>query len=172
MHTPISPSSAIFLKTEGSKYAFSSHSLICGAISPAQNSRTVACSALCSSVSSKSIILVVMVRFESIEKFSISRAFSRKRTMIDIANAIKIIDRETSVLGPEKAALADSVGRVLREKIIADTDLPPFDRSQMDGYAVVADDTKRSPVKPKLVGESAAGRGWHKTLKRGETIRI
>ena len=32
-------------------------------------------------------------------------------------------------------ALADACGRILAEDIIADTDLPPFDRAQMDGYA-------------------------------------
>jgi len=92
--------------------------------------------------------------------------------MIDISKAIRIIDRETGVLGSEKAPLTFAVGRILREKIVADTDLPPFDRSQMDGYAMFAADAKKTPVELKLVGESAAGRGWHKTLKRGEAVRI
>jgi molybdenum cofactor synthesis domain-containing protein len=97
--------------------------------------------------------------------------------MIDIAKAIKIIDRETHPLSSERVALADAVGRVLQENIVADTDLPPFDRSQMDGYAVIAADTLQKPVRSKinlldLVGESAAGRGWHKTLKRGQAVRI
>jgi molybdopterin molybdotransferase len=92
--------------------------------------------------------------------------------MIDISKAIKLIDCETGVLAAEKVALADAVGRVLREKIVADTDLPPFDRSQMDGYAVIAADTKAAPATLELVGESAAGRGWHKTLKKGEAVRI
>ena len=92
--------------------------------------------------------------------------------MIPISKAIKIIEVETGSLGSEKIALGESVGRILREDIIADTDLPPFDRSQMDGYAVVAADTKNSPVTLKIVGESAAGRGWHKAMKRGEAVRI
>ena len=92
--------------------------------------------------------------------------------MIDISKAIKLIDRNIGTLGSEKVALADAVGRVLREKIVADTDLPPFDRSQMDGYAVVAADTANAPASLQLVGESAAGHGWHKTLKRGQAIRI
>jgi molybdopterin molybdotransferase len=92
--------------------------------------------------------------------------------MIDISKAIKLIDRNIGTLGSEKVALADAVGRVLRKKIVADTDLPPFDRSQMDGYAVVAADTANAPASLQLVGESAAGHGWHKTLKRGQAIRI
>ncbi|MBV9242593.1 MAG: molybdopterin molybdotransferase MoeA [Acidobacteria bacterium] len=92
--------------------------------------------------------------------------------MIEISEALRIIERETPKLGVEKIRLADSVGRVLAEEIEADTDLPPFDRSQMDGYAVVAADTKHAPVALKVVGESAAGRGWHHTMKRGEAVRI
>src|SRR5688572_26730114 len=92
--------------------------------------------------------------------------------MIPIAKALKIIDRETRPLRPEKAELSAAVGRVFAESIVADTDLPPFDRSQMDGFAVIAADTGNAPVKLKIVGESAAGRGWHKQMKRGEAVRI
>lgn len=92
--------------------------------------------------------------------------------MIPISKAIQIIKREATLLGSERVDLANALGRVLAENIVADTDLPPFDRSQMDGYAVKADDTKNTPVTLKVVGESAAGRGWHKTLKNGEAVRI
>lgn len=92
--------------------------------------------------------------------------------MIDISKALKMIDRETTALGTEKVDLAAAVRRVLAEDIVADSDLPPFDRSQMDGFAVFAADTKQTPVSLKIVGESAAGRGWHKTMKRGQSVRI
>lgn len=89
--------------------------------------------------------------------------------MIPVSRAINIIKRETGSLGVERIDLADSIGRVLAEDIIADTDLPPFDRSQMDGYAVKANDTANEL---RIVGESAAGRGWHRELKKGEVVRI
>ena len=92
--------------------------------------------------------------------------------MITITKALAIVGKEAGKLGVERIDLADSIGRVLAEDIVADSDLPPFDRSQMDGYAVVAADTNSAPVRLKIVGESAAGRGWHKTLKRGEAVRI
>lgn len=92
--------------------------------------------------------------------------------MIPVSKAVKIIARETDSLGTERIALEDSIGRILSEDIVADSDLPPFDRSQMDGYAVKAADTKDAPVELKLVGESAAGRGWRGKLKRGEAVRI
>lgn len=92
--------------------------------------------------------------------------------MIPVSKAIKIIERETISIGSKRIPLDDAVGRVLSEEIIADTDLPPFDRSQMDGYAVFAADTGKCPVTLKIVGESAAGKGWHKTLKAGQAVRI
>jgi molybdopterin molybdotransferase len=92
--------------------------------------------------------------------------------MIPVSKALKIIAEETPLLGLERIALEDSIGRILAEDVVADSDLPPFNRSQMDGYAVKAADTKDAPVTLKLVGESAAGRGWRGTLKRGEAVRI
>lgn len=92
--------------------------------------------------------------------------------MIDISKAIKIIQSEMVPLGVERVTLSVAVGRVLAEDIVADTDLPPFDRSQMDGFAVVAADTKTAPVSLEIIGESAAGKGWHKTMKPGQAVRI
>ena len=60
--------------------------------------------------------------------------------MIPVKKAVSIIVRETKALAVARVGLAEAVGRVLAEDIIADMDLPPFDRSQMDGYAVIAAD--------------------------------
>lgn len=92
--------------------------------------------------------------------------------MIEIAKALKIIKRETKPLSSESVRLTDSIGRILAEDIFADSDMPPFDRSQMDGYAMKAKDTRTVPANLRIVGESAAGRGWHRELKDGEAIRI
>ncbi|QYO66163.1 gephyrin-like molybdotransferase Glp [Leptolyngbya sp. 7M] len=92
--------------------------------------------------------------------------------MIPVKKALSIIEKRTKPLGMESVPLNESVGRVLAEDIVADQDLPPFDRSQMDGYAVKAADTANVPVTLKLVGESAAGRGWTGRLRKGEAVRI
>jgi molybdenum cofactor synthesis domain-containing protein len=92
--------------------------------------------------------------------------------MIPVDDATQIVRQQTTRLPQERIPLAESMGRVLAEDIIADCDLPPFDRSQMDGYAVLTSDVQTTPVKLKIVGESAAGRGWHKTMKAGESVRI
>lgn len=92
--------------------------------------------------------------------------------MILISEAVEIIKCESFSLGSEHVDLGNSVGRVLVEDVVADTDLPPFDRSQMDGFAVRADDTKNAPVGLKIIGESAAGKGFDSTVKLGEAVRI
>ena len=92
--------------------------------------------------------------------------------MIPIPEAIKIIKSKTSPLHAETIDLADSIGRILAENIKADMDLPPFDRSQMDGFAVRTEDTKNAPAHLRIIGESVAGNGFDKKLKVGEAVRI
>jgi len=92
--------------------------------------------------------------------------------MIPVADAINIVLDHTSALPSESVTLGESMGRILAEDIIADTDLPPFDRAQMDGYAVRAADVEQTPARLRIVGESAAGAGWHHEMKAGEAVRI
>ena len=92
--------------------------------------------------------------------------------MIPITEAIEIVLRHTEKLGVESVELSNSGARILAEDIIADTDLPPFDRAQMDGYAVRADDVRNTPARLRIVGESAAGAGWHHEMNSGQAVRI
>jgi molybdenum cofactor synthesis domain-containing protein len=92
--------------------------------------------------------------------------------MISVAEAIQIVRQQTRPLPHERVKLEHVLNRILAEDIIADSDLPPFDRAQMDGYAVRAEETAAAPVRLRIVGESAAGRGWHHELKEGEAVRI
>jgi molybdopterin molybdotransferase len=92
--------------------------------------------------------------------------------MISVAEAVQIVRQQTPVLASETVQIEAAMGRVLAQDIVADSDLPPFDRSQMDGYAVRAEDVKSAPVRLRIVGESAAGRGWHHKLEEGQAVRI
>ena len=92
--------------------------------------------------------------------------------MISVTEAVGIVSDKTSLLGSEPVPLTEALGRVLAEDILADSDLPPFDRSQMDGYALRAEDVATAPARLRVVGESVAGRGWHQKLEAGNTVRI
>ncbi|MDQ1560355.1 MAG: molybdopterin molybdotransferase [Pyrinomonadaceae bacterium] len=96
--------------------------------------------------------------------------------MIPVPEAIRIVLEQTPRLPAEEVALDAARGRVLAEDVIADSDLPPFDRAMMDGYAVRAADTvgatADAPVRLAIAGEAAAGAGWRGELRPGEAVRI
>jgi molybdenum cofactor synthesis domain-containing protein len=92
--------------------------------------------------------------------------------MLPVTEAIRIVEEQAGRLPAEEVALTEARGRVLAEDVAADTDLPPFDRALMDGYAVRAGDTRGAPVRLRVVGEAAAGRGWRGALGAGEAVRI
>jgi molybdenum cofactor synthesis domain-containing protein len=92
--------------------------------------------------------------------------------MIPVSEAIRIIKEQTRRLPVETLPLSEALGRVLAAEVVADSDLPPFDRARMDGYAVRSADTVTTPARLRVVGESAAGRGWHQEMKAGEAVRI
>src|SRR5262249_2652840 len=92
--------------------------------------------------------------------------------MIPVIEALQIVLQKTPRVATETVSTSAALGRILAEDIVADTDLPPFDRAQMDGYAVRAADVAKTPAQLRIVGESAAGAGWHQEIKAGEAVRI
>lgn len=75
-----------------------------------------------------------------------------KLTNVDEALAILLKALKLKRLSSERVALENSLGRVSGEDIVAPFDLPSFDRSAVDGYAVRAEDTlEASQFKPKTV---------------------
>jgi molybdopterin molybdotransferase len=73
---------------------------------------------------------------------------------------------------PENLVLGDCVGAVLAEPILATVDLPPFDNSAMDGYAVRAADIAILPASLRVVGVSSAGHPADCTVGIAEAARI
>ena len=62
--------------------------------------------------------------------------------------------------------------RVLAEDLEALRTQPPFDVSAMDGYAVRAEDISSFPSRLRVIGEAAAGHGFHQEVGRGQAVRI
>ena len=92
--------------------------------------------------------------------------------MISVAEAIQIVIDETPTLSAERVQLAQALHRVLAQDVVADLDMPPFDRDQMDCYAVRAEDVVAAPASLRIVGESVAGKGWHNEISSGQAVRI
>ena len=72
----------------------------------------------------------------------------------------------------EEVVLADALGRVANAEVTADTNIPPFANSAMDGYAVRADDVSSVPVRLKVVGAVAAGAPTRAEVSPGCAIKI
>ena len=91
--------------------------------------------------------------------------------MISTDEALELVLRELAPLGPELVSLAEAAGRVAASAAVSAVDLPPFDRSAMDGYAVRAADTAPG-VGLRLVGGVAAGEVAATALEPGTAARI
>ena len=68
--------------------------------------------------------------------------------------------------------IADAVGTVLAEAVVAAEDVPPFANSAVDGYAVRAADVAAAPTRLRVVAEVAAGSSTDRVVGPGEAIRI
>ena len=74
------------------------------------------------------------------------RQAARQEQFLEVVSAEEARTRferhlDLTPLGGEAVALADMLGRVLANDILAATDVPPFDRAGVDGFALRADDT-------------------------------
>jgi molybdopterin molybdotransferase len=92
--------------------------------------------------------------------------------MQSYSEALKTILDRTPPPEVVRVNLRESLGRVLAEEAVADQDLPPFDKSCMDGYALRSCDTVDAPVQLELVGRVAAGHVQLPSLESGQTAQI
>lgn len=99
----------------------------------------------------------------------------RKLLSFEDAKAI-MLESVGRIERKEELPIRDIGGRVLAQEIISEMDVPPFDRSAMDGFAVRAKDTfsagKFEPVELRVVGKSLAGHPSGAVVKNEECIEI
>jgi molybdopterin molybdotransferase len=95
--------------------------------------------------------------------------------MISIEEARALVLAEASPLSSESRPLSDALGGVLTESVVAHHDVPPFDNSAMDGFAVRAADTLGADVTPAeltVTGTVAAGHVSPEPVSSSGAIRI
>lgn len=87
--------------------------------------------------------------------------------MVSIEEALKTVQTQKVKLTKTEVPLSKSLGFCLAEKVMAPFDLPSFNNSAMDGYAVygISDSYQ-------IVGEVAAGNTAKNDLKKSEAMRI
>ena len=92
--------------------------------------------------------------------------------MLNVDDALrKLGDLTSPVLDAEVIPLTESKGRVVASAVDAPMDLPPFDASAMDGYALHANDLNQDGELA-VVGESRAGHVCQDPVAPGTAIRI
>lgn len=92
--------------------------------------------------------------------------------MITVDEALSVVLERIPVLGVAETPLADALGRILRAPVVADRDLPPFNRAAMDGFAVRSKDTVTPGAKLRITGEVRAGVWPDREVGTGEAFRI
>ncbi|WP_242144196.1 MULTISPECIES: gephyrin-like molybdotransferase Glp [unclassified Bacillus cereus group] len=99
-----------------------------------------------------------------------------KRVPIPVAEAVKRVMKYAQRGEIEETILMESYGRVLGEDVVANHDVPHFNRSPYDGFAIRAEDTKEAsqsnPIEFKVVGEIGAGSVFQGEVKAFEAVRI
>ncbi|MDR2153038.1 MAG: molybdopterin molybdotransferase MoeA [Helicobacteraceae bacterium] len=91
-------------------------------------------------------------------------------TLLSVGEALDILlSRIEPIDRDESAALFDCAGRTLFEDILAKRDLPSFDNSAMDGYAVKIADAGKTV---RTIGRVYAGADLQGAIKSGECIKI
>ena len=89
--------------------------------------------------------------------------------MITVEEALDLVEEHSNCPKAVKVKLIDALGLVLAEDILSPIDMPPFDQSAMDGYAVNYDPNFEHYT---LMGEIQAGSSQQFDLKKGEAARI
>jgi len=97
--------------------------------------------------------------------------------MIDVAEAVRLIEQTAVPLPPRRVRLEMASGGLLTADVTADTDSPPWDKAMMDGFAVCAADfpatgTTTEIIELEVVADLAAGDAASLVVRPGSCARI
>ena len=100
----------------------------------------------------------------------------RKLMTFDEAKRVITEQLKPKALGEEEISLLEAYNRVLRENVVSALDIPPFNRSTVDGYAVKAEDTfgaeENQPAKLIARGMVSVGEPPKIRISKGEAAEI
>lgn len=92
--------------------------------------------------------------------------------MISVEEARESILSQISTLPKEKVVIDRTLGRYLAEDIVSDRNLPLWDNSAMDGYALHHEDIISPKTRLKIIYDLPAGLSPKSPVKSGEAVRI
>lgn len=94
------------------------------------------------------------------------------KSFISLEEAVDILNINTQNLDVIEINLLEAVGKILAENVYATINNPPFNKSAMDGYAIISEDTLNKNAKLEIIDEVFAGYASEKKIKNGTAIRI
>ncbi len=101
------------------------------------------------------------------------RGFKKRSPIEDV---MAWLDQQTFDLPKQTIPLQEAAGRVITSNVISQFNIPGFNRSMMDGYAIVASDAQGASsynqLELKVIGKSMPGQGSNAKVVSGSTIRI
>ncbi|WP_367617656.1 molybdopterin molybdotransferase MoeA [Salirhabdus salicampi] len=99
-----------------------------------------------------------------------------RRKPIKVTEALNRVMEFAFAGKTDNIPIEQALGRFLGEDLIADHDVPSFDRSPYDGFAIRAGDTEHGsrnhPIELEVVGEIGAGSVFTETVQPGQAVRI
>ncbi len=102
------------------------------------------------------------------------RGFAQRHRVADAWGWID--EHAETLLEAETVPLTEVFGRVLAEEVFAPLNVPAFDRSAMDGYAIKAVETEGAgdynPLPFRIIGQSLPGRPFEGIVPSGSAVRI
>ena len=112
--------------------------------------------------------------FEQSKSFCGCESAVNGRPLLSIEDAFAVIARQVPIAAEtELLSLDQAKGRVLAEPVRAKADLPPFDNSAMDGYALNADDlSENGPWTLDVIDRVPAGHTGAEEVQKGKAVRI
>ncbi len=106
--------------------------------------------------------------FRAAEAFFLNFA-GKTGIMIRIEEAYRMVMESVEPIPAERAGILDALHRVLAEDVISDVDMPPFDKSAMDGYACRMADLGQPLT---LIETIPAGKAPEREISRGTCAEI
>ena len=95
---------------------------------------------------------------------------------IELERAVEMLLSKTDVKQTEEVGILDALGRILAADVYAGINVPNFNRSPLDGYAVKASDTEgateETPIILKVIGQAPAGNTFKGNSESKTAVRI
>jgi len=100
--------------------------------------------------------------------------FAHGGSLMGVDEALGLLERRVGcIAASETAPLAAALDRILAEDLAAARNVPPYDNSAVDGYAIAFDDlAAEGETRLKIAGRAAAGHPLARAHARGEAVRI